>query len=74
MADIEDYLRLRHVACVSWLPLSPYISPVTLGISSLPALGWELTEIHASSMSQDSLEDYAQGEQRWEQDGFSERD
>lgn len=19
MADIEDYLRLRHVACISWL-------------------------------------------------------
>lgn len=45
MADIEDYLRLLHVACISWLPLFLYISPITLGVSSLPALESELTEM-----------------------------
>lgn len=54
--------------------LSLSISPITLGVSSLPALGPELTEMHESSMRQGSSEGYAQGEQRWEQNGFSERD
>ena len=30
--------------------------------------------MQVSRMNQDSLEVYAQGEQRWEQDGFSEWD
>ena len=55
-------------------PLFLYISPITLGVSSLPALQSELTEMQVSRMNQDSLEVYAQGEQRWEQDGFSEWD
>lgn len=55
-------------------PLFLNISPITLGVSSLPALELELTEMQVSRMNQDSLEVYAQGEQRWGQDGFSKWD